>query len=852
MSRASLRRVGTPLVAAVVLAVALFLLHRELRGYTFLQIWHATRTLPMSRILEGAGFTLLSYVALTGYDWLAVRHARVQVPYRRVAFASFLGYAFSQALGFPLVTGISPRYRLYSSWGVEAPDIARIVAFYSSTFWIGLLALGGVAFLVEAPTLPSFVHGLGATARPLGAIFTALAVAYLVWCKVGRTGIRIGRWTLGIPSFGTGVRQILVASADWIFAAAVLYMLLPSRLDIGFASFLGTFLLAQIIGLASHVPGGLGVFEVVLLASLPQHPARGALIASLVAYRAVYYLMPLALAAVSLGVYEFRQRRQAVHRALSAVGSGASSATPLVLSGLVFVAGGLLLATGAIPSRGRMAWLGSTPPLALLEASHFLSSLVGASLLILAWGLARRLDGAFHATLALLGVGAVLSAMRTGGLLTALVLLLALLALAPTRKEFFRRSALLAEPVSQEWVFGVVAVLLATAWLGFFAYRDVAYSGDLWWRFALHGDAPRFLRGSVGAAGVLLVFAIARLIRPPEPEEAVAPAEPPEAVAEIVARSARSYAHLAFLGDKSFVLSESGRSFLMFGVEARSWVAMGDPVGDPEDFPELVWELRTRAMRHGGWPVFYQVRPEFLPLYVDAGLTLVKLGEEAVVDTETFSLEGRRRSGLRQTLRRVERSGGVFEVLPPAGTREAIGRLREISDSWLAGKNTREKGFSLGFFTERYVERFPAAVIRVEGEIVAFANVWSSAEGEELSVDLMRYHPGKAPADSMEYLFTKMILWGQEHGYGRFSLGTAPLSGLEGGPLAPLWARLGAALFRYGEHFYNFQGLRAYKAKFDPRWEPRYLASPGGLALPRVLGNVAALVSGSLRGALTR
>jgi phosphatidylglycerol lysyltransferase len=852
MSRASLRRWGTPLVAAIVLSVALYLLHRELRGFTFPQILQEARTLPNDRILAAVGFTLLSYFALTGYDWLGVRHARLQVPYRRVAFASFLGYAFSQALGFPLITGIPPRYRLYSSWGVEAPDIARIIAFYSSTFWLGLLALGGVSFLVEGPALPASLHALGATARPLGAAFTALALGYLVWCRFGRGAIRVGRWSLGVPSLGTGVRQIIIASADWIFAAAVLYALLPTGLGIGFGAFLGTFLLAQIVGFISHVPGGLGVFEVVLLVSLPNHPDGQALVASLLAYRAIYYLMPLVLAAAALGIYEFRQRREALDRALSILGSGMSSATPLVLSGLVFVAGGLLLATGAIPSGGRMAWLGDAPPLALLEASHFLSSLVGASLLILAWGLARRLDGAFHAALALLGVGAVLSAMRTGGLLPSLVLLLALMALAPTRKEFFRRSALLAEPLSQEWVFGVIAVLLATSWLGFFAYRDVAYSGDLWWRFALHGDAPRFLRGSVGAGAVLLVFAIAKLLRPAEPDEAATPEPAPEQVTEIVARSPRTHGHLAFLGDKSFLLSESGRAFLMFGVEGRSWVGMGDPVGDPEDYPELVWELRTRALRHGGWPVFYQVRPEFLPLYVDSGLTLIKLGEEAVVDTAAFTLQGSRRSGLRQTLRRVERAGGTFEVLPPEGTQEAVGRLREISDAWLQGKNTHEKSFSLGSFSEEYVSRFPVGVIKVDDRIVAFANVWLGAPGEEFSVDLMRYEPGTAPLDSMEYLFIQMILWGKEVGYARFSLGTAPLSGLEGGPLAPLWARLGATVFRYGEHFYNFQGLRAYKNKFDPNWEARYLASPGGLALPRVLGNIAALISGSLRGALAR
>jgi phosphatidylglycerol lysyltransferase len=323
-------------------------------------------------------------------------------------------------------------------------------------------------------------------------------------------------------------------------------------------------------------------------------------------------------------------------------------------------------------------------------------------------------------------------------------------------------------------------------------------------------------------------------------------------VVNLVAGSDRAHASLAFLGDKSFLVSESGRAFIMYGVEGRSWVSLGDPVGDPEDFPELVWKFRNRVNVQGGWPAFYQVRPEYLPLYVDAGLTLIKLGEEAVVATGTFSMEGGHRSGMRRTLRKVEKDGGAFEILPREALAAEFPRLRAVSDAWLEAKSTREKAFSLGSFQETYVARFPVAVVRFEGQIVAFANLWLAAPGTEYSVDLMRYDPERAPADCMEYLFLKLILWGQEQGYTRFGLGMAPLAGLESGPLSPLWAKLGAAVYRYGEHFYNFQGLRAFKDKFDPVWEPRYLASPGGTALPRVLAGISTLVSGSLRGALTR
>jgi phosphatidylglycerol lysyltransferase len=137
--------------------------------------------------------------------------------------------------------------------------------------------------------------------------------------------------------------------------------------------------------------------------------------------------------------------------------------------------------------------------------------------------------------------------------------------------------------------------------------------------------------------------------------------------------------------------------------------------------------------------------------------------------------------------------------------------------------------------------------VRQEGRVVAFANLLPSTAHDELSIDLMRHRPD-APGGVMDYLFVELMAWGREQGYRWFNLGMAPLSGLESRALAPLWTRVGAFVFRHGEHFYNFQGVREYKEKFDPVWEPRYLASPGGLVLPRVLGNVAALISRGIKG----
>ncbi len=177
--------------------------------------------------------------------------------------------------------------------------------------------------------------------------------------------------------------------------------------------------------------------------------------------------------------------------------------------------------------------------------------------------------------------------------------------------------------------------------------------------------------------------------------------------------------------------------------------------------------------------------------------------------------------------------------------------LRAISADWLEKKNTREKGFSLGNFSDDYIGNFPIAVVRRDESIVAFANIWESARRRELSVDLMRYN-SQAPTSVMEYLFISMMLWAKNEGYREFNLGMAPLAGFQNRTLAPLWTRAGAFVYRYGEHFYNFRGLRDYKSKFDPVWAPRYIATPGGLILPAILANVASLISGGYKGIITK
>jgi phosphatidylglycerol lysyltransferase len=359
------------------------------------------------------------------------------------------------------------------------------------------------------------------------------------------------------------------------------------------------------------------------------------------------------------------------------------------------------------------------------------------------------------------------------------------------------------------------------------------------------------LRASLAVIVLGSTYILLNMLRPARPEPAVAGPEELSRARALIERSDSTLANAALSGDKRLLFSEAGDAFVMYQIAGRSWIALGDPVGSREGAEELVWRLREISDHHGGQTVFYQVCAERLALYVDLGLAALKIGEEARVPLEEFSLEGATRAELRQAHRRAQRDGATFEVVPPEGVEALMPALQRISNAWLAAKSTGEKRFSVGAFSRQYLRQFPLALVRSGGTPTAFANLWTTGTKAELSVDLMRFD-ADAPRGCMDFLFIELMLWAREARYRSFNLGMAPLSGLEAHPLAPAWHRVGNLIFRYGEHFYNFEGLRRYKAKFDPVWEPRYLVARGGIALPRVLMDVSLLIAGGVKELFTR
>ena len=842
---ARLRSALPAAIGLVLFVAALAVLRAELRTVTWHELVRDVASTPRRQLSLGLLVTILNYGVLTGYDFLALAYVGKRLPPGRVAFTSCLAYAIANNVGWAMLSGASVRYRFYTRWGITGEELARIVFSYSVTFWIGLLLLGGLS-LVASPLPAATGVASRALVEPLGWSMSAASLGYVATTFVRRHPIHLRGVELPLPAPSLAATQLLVSVVDWVLAGAVLYALLPPS-HLSFLTFLGAFLAAQLLGLASHVPGGVGVFEGLMVLLLKPFLPSEALLPALVVYRATYYLLPLTIALVALVADELRQRRAQTARAGAAFGRMMEQLTPRALAAFTFLSGVVLLFSGATPAAaGRLAYLHRVVPLGVIETSHFVGSLVGAALLLLSQGLSRRLDAAYFLSVAAIVMGIVASLLKGGDYEEATLLALVLLVLWRARRGFDRRAAFFDTRFSASWIGAIAAVIAASIWLGLFAYQHVEYSNQLWWQFELHGEGSRFLRATVGAAVAFILFGFARLIGH-APHEAVPPTdEELETAAAIIGTQTSTAPNLVYLRDKAVLFDDHKSGFVMYGVQGRTWVALGDPVGAPDHASDLIRLFLERCDDFGGTPVFYEVRKEQLYRYADFGLTFVKLGEDATVNLSAFALEGSRARKHRQALHRLDKEGLRFRVVASQDVGAIIDQLRDVSDDWLREKSAAEKGFSLGFFSEEYVSRFPVAVIERQGRVIAFATLWPGPQRLELSLDLMRHHH-ESPSEIMEGLFVHLIMWGKEQGYERLSLGMAPLSGFEHSPVAPLWNRLGSFIYEHGGAFYNFRGLRAYKGKFNPEWQPRYLVYPGGLRLPRVLADVAALIAGGYR-----
>ncbi len=842
---------GKVIQTASILAVlllfyaALWVLRREVKASHYNDVLLYLRQIPPRNFLLAFLASLGSYFALTFYDFLGLRHIQKPLSYPKTALTSFIAYTFSHNIGASLLTGGGIRYRLYSAWGLTAGEAANVLVTCGMTFWAGFMTMGAVFFFLQPPEIPPSLRlpfDPSNSVLPAG-VFCVLAVtAYLLSAVFIKKTIRIFRWNFPTPTIGLALSQMAVGSLDWTCSGAALYLLLPPN-SLSFPSFLAIYLLSQIIGFASQVPGGLGVLEtVVVLLLSPSLPASDVL-GAMLAFRMAYYVIPFVMGLVSFALYEINRNKEGFKRGLQILDRFAPDFVPQAFAALVFLAGSLLFFSNAQPeSAGRMTRLNELMPLWVLEAAHFSTGVAAALLLVLARGLQQRLQSAYVLSLVFLGAGALGCLFKGFDYREALALLLVFAALLPCSRYFSRRTSLFQQRYPRFWVTAILFVLLGSVWTGVFSYRYEDYSMDLWTTFDVVEDAARFLRSTLGATVTLLVFSIVTLLSPSQPETEFPDAAGLAKALESAKKSRRASAGLALVGDKALYFNRKNDAFLMYAIEGRIWIVLGDPVGEGKEREDLAVRFKDLCHRKNMWVLFFLVDQEHFQFYLDMGLTVVKVGEEARVPLKSFKPDALASADLKSTLQRFkEKEEYRFEVLPGGPGPELLPQLKKVSEEWLSKNKTREMGFSTGFFQEGYLKRFPLAVVKREGKVEAFANLLESGSREEMMADLLR-SSHEAPAALEDYLLLESMLWAKDKGIKWFNLGTAPLLDAEESPLAPFKDKIAQILSPYA-HVLKLPGLRKDKERFNPEWSPKYLAASANLPLAVAFANTQALTA---------
>jgi phosphatidylglycerol lysyltransferase len=310
-----LSQVGPIVLSLGLFALSIWAITKEMRQYQPGAILKSMAAISPWALGLAIALTALNYIAFTGYDTLAARFVRQALPYRKTALAAVISYAISNSVGVALLSGSAIRYRLYTAWGLSPGKIAQMIAFCNASFWLGLCAAGGLLFALQPLSLPGILPLPLKTSYPLGVILLSILAAYLVASGVSRRSFKIKGWVLPHLPLKLSLAQIAVSAIDWALAAAVLYVLLPAHPDLNYLIFFGSYLLAQVVGVVSNVPGGLGVFETVLILLVSPPLTSDQLLGALLVYRAVYYFLPLLVGIGLLALYEAKQLKGTANRA---------------------------------------------------------------------------------------------------------------------------------------------------------------------------------------------------------------------------------------------------------------------------------------------------------------------------------------------------------------------------------------------------------------------------------------------------------------------------------------------------------------------------------------------------------
>jgi len=831
----------------------------ELRGIHLNRTLHELRHVSAPAIFQMLITSLIAIGVMSAYDYLIRVHFQMKVGLWSTFRYAWIANTFNNILGFAGLAGVGLRTLLYKKSGVPSSLLTPAIVFLSPLMITGLslLSWANIFGILPAAGLLQEHHWLQ---------FAVWGMAlYLPLFVVMQRSSFFAKWInrgQGRTPWITVTASVGASFLEWFFAGLTFWTIGSHLLGgIHFVTIFSIYTIAAIAGILSMAPGGIGAFDLIALLGLTQLGYQSdQAMAVLVIFRLFYYVIPwligLVMAALEIGV----QGKKVVER-----GTGLEPSLNLwqkvwrwpgqlpflsdlgvwALGKLVLASGLILLLSAATPELiYRLEFTEDLLSIPVMKISHHLSVLIGFLLILLSRGISLRIRRAYVWTGVFLFGGAVFAFTKGFDYEEALFLLVVGFILWISRTRFYRVSVPFSRQSTVWWVILTSMIALSYSLLGSYAHHGFL-------KRLPHGMHPEWLQqhgrfAYTAIGGLVFSWLLITMIVSLRPERRMGTLPGSTDLQRLESYLAETpgntLSHTLFLGDKSLFWSMNDKVMLPYALVRDKLVVLGDPLGPKSLLNESISELRQEADKHGLTVVFYQATAEYLSIYHEQGYQFFKLGEEAIVPLDSFTLSGKKSAELRSVSKRFEREGYYFEMAEAPHSDSLLRELRAISKEWLAGRT--EKGFSLGWFKESYLQTAPIGLLRsADRRILAYASIAPGYDDKKtISIDLMR-HRELTPNGTMDYLFVSLLEWSKAQGYERFSLGNAPLSSVGENAGALREEKLAHLVFKRGSHWYGFEGLRRYKGKFSPEWEPRYLAYPASLSLPVLMLDLVRLVS---------
>lgn len=825
-NRARIKGLVSVIFTLIFVVFAVFELHhldygeyrRLFLGLTYLERWAV--------VLLGLG----AFLFCTLYDFVLADFFALEVPKKEIFKAGWIAQSFNNFISFGGATGVKMRsscYRRFSVTG-QVPLKISLSVVVSGTLGLYVLVAPALYFLRPLPNPLMYLLGL----------FFLYPPAFFF---LGRVKLPFFRDTMDETSpfhfLTTEVKGkiLLVSLVDWIVVALYFcYLVGMVKPEIPFLTVFSVYIVAELIGLLSFIPGGLGSFDLTVLL-LFRSGGFGSdwVLVPLIMFRLGYLLLPWLFGVALLVVPFFRGEKARAFYSREILRD--------VTSGMVFLAGILLILSAATPAvTERFHFLSQVVSHNVLILSKQLCLAMGVLLVIMSRGLRLGLRRVYRMSLAFMVLAGVFCILKGLDYEEALVLFLFSLFLYGTRSLYSKES----RTATLKQISQIIPVLLLSL-TGYVFLHNLTHKVNIYTSHEAYsllwiGENP----GRVLLFFLFLTFFLTLLFfskskamefHPPGEEDIA------EFQAFIQKYPGNKFTHLYYLLDKDLFYNEKHTVMIQYRPQGQNLLVLGDPIGDPEDFEDAVDEFMEFAEDRDMEVAIYEAGGDHLEIYADQGLSFLKLGEEATVDLINWNYEGSKKRTLRNFHNRMIREGYQFQVVEPPLSPDLLEELRKISDHWLGGR--REMGYSLGFFREDYLNRAPVAILRnPQGELRAFASLMVLPGCPVISIDLMRQLRGKGSSNEMDFLFLFLFDWAKEAGYEGFYLGVAPLSEVGGKRYSGPKEKIMNMVYQYGNKIYSFRGLRSYKEKFHPKWEGVYLVYPGDRLLPEIFFNLYDLV----------